>query len=77
MGIKDFFMRKMLGSQLKKSGLPEAQQEKLLEGMMKNPELFQKIAKEIKELEKSGKNQMFASMEVMKKYQNELRELMM
>lgn len=70
-------MRKMLGSQLKKSGLPEAQQEKLLEGMMKNPELFQKIAKEIKELEKSGKNQMFASMEVMKKYQNELRELMM
>lgn len=69
-------MRKVLTSQLKKSGLPEAQQQKLLEGMMKNPELFQKIAKEIKELEKQGKNQMFASMEVMKKYQNELRELM-
>lgn len=76
MGIKDFFMKKVLGSQLKKSGLPEAQQEKVMNAMMKNPELFQKIAKEVKELEKQGKNQMFASMEVMKKYQNELRDLM-
>lgn len=77
MGIKDFFVRKMLASQLKKSGLPEAQQQKIIEAMMKNPELFEKIAKEIKELEKQGKNQTFANMEVMKKYQNELRDLMM
>ncbi len=76
MGIKDFFMRKVLTSQLKKSGLPEAQQEKIMNAMIKNPELFQKIAKEVKELEKGGKNQTFASMEVMKKYQNELRDLM-
>ena len=76
MGIKDFFMKKMLGSQLKKSGLPEAQQEKVMNAMIANPALFQKIAKEIKELEKGGKNQMFASMEVMKKYQKELRNLM-
>ncbi len=76
MGIKDFFMKKMLGSQLKKSGLPEAQQEKVMNAMMANPELFQKIAKEIKELEKGGKNQMFASMEVMKKYQSELQKIM-
>ncbi len=76
MGIKDFFVKKMLRSQLKKSGVPEAQQEKLIEGMMKNPELFEKIAKEIKNLEKQGKNQMAASMEVMKKYQNELRDVM-
>ncbi len=77
MSIKDFFMKKILASQLKKSGLPQEQQDKLLNAMLKNPELFQKIAQEIKELEKQGKNQMFASMEVMKKYQNELRELMM
>ncbi len=69
-------MKKMLGSQLKKSGLPQDQQDKIMNAMLKNPELFQKIAKEIKELEKGGKNQMFASMEVMKKYQNELRDLM-
>ncbi len=77
MGIKDFFLKKMLGSQLKKSGLPQDQQDKLMEAMMKNPQLFKKIADEIKALEKSGKNQLFASMEVMKKYQNELRDLMM
>jgi len=77
MGVKDFFVRKMLKSQLKKSGVPEAQQEKLIEGMIKNPELFEKIANEIKNLEKQGKSQMVASMEVMKKYQNELREVMM
>jgi hypothetical protein len=76
MGIKDFFVKKMLGSQLKKSGLPQDQQDKLMNAMMKNPELFKKIGDEIKALEKSGKNQMFASMEVMKKYQNELRDLM-
>lgn len=69
-------MKKILASQLKKSGLPQEQQDKLLNAMLKNPELFQKIAQEIKELEKQGKNQMFASMEVMKKYQNELRQLM-
>jgi hypothetical protein len=77
MGIKDFFVKKMLGSQLKKTGLPQEQQDKLMDAMLKNPQLFEKIAKEIKELEKQGKNQMFASMEVMKKYQNELRDLMM
>ena len=76
MGIKDFFMKKMLGSQLKKSGFPEKKKEKVMNAMIANPALFQKIAKEIKELEKGGKNQMFASMEVMKKYQNELRNLM-
>lgn len=76
MGIKDFFMKKVLSSQLKKSGLPEAQQEKVMNAMLQNPELFQKIAKEIKELEKGGKNQMFASMEVMKKYQSELQKIM-
>ena len=67
----------MLKSQLKKTGLPEAQQEKLIEGMLKNPQLFEKIANEIKALEKQGKNQMVASMEVIKKYQNELRDVMM
>ena len=77
MSIKDFFVKKLLKNQLKKSGLPEAQQDKLIEGMLKNPLLFEKMAKEIKALEKQGKNQMAASMEVMKKYQNELRDVMM
>lgn len=77
MGIKDFFVKKLLKNQMKKTGLPEEQQDKLIEAMLKNPQLFEKIANEIKALEKQGKSQMVASMEVMKKYQNELREIMM
>ncbi|MDQ5901672.1 MAG: hypothetical protein QG580_387 [Patescibacteria group bacterium] len=77
MGIKDFFVKKLLKNQMKKTGLPEEQQDKLIDAMLKNPQLFEKIANEIKALEKQGKSQMVASMEVMKKYQNELRDLMM
>jgi predicted phage-related endonuclease len=68
-------MKRMLKSQLK--GVPEDQQEKLLTMIEKNPELFQKIAKEIQnKMKNENKEQMAATMEVMKKYQNELRELM-
>lgn len=76
MSIKNFLMKKMLGNQLKKSGLPQDQQDKLMNAMIKNPQLFEKMGKEIKALEKAGKNQMFASVEVMKKYESELRDLM-
>jgi len=41
------------------------------------PELFEKMGKEIKQKTKEGKSETAASMEVMRKYQNELRELMM
>ena len=42
MSIKDFLMRKMLGNQLKKSGLPQDQQDKLMNAMIKNPQLFER-----------------------------------
>jgi len=64
-------MKKMLKSQLK--GVPEAEQEKILKVVSENPELFGKIAKEIQEKIKNGEDQMAASMEVMGKYQNELK----
>lgn len=77
MGIKDFFVRKMLQSQLKKAGLPEAQQNMIIEAVLKNPQFFEKIAKEAKELEKQGRNQQAAMMEVMRKHQGELQKIMM
>jgi len=67
-------MKKMLKSQLK--GVPEAEQEKILKMVSENPELFGKIAKEIQDKIKNGANQMSASMEVMKKYQNELKDVL-
>lgn len=73
--LKRFLMKKMLKSQLK--GVPEDQQEKLITMIEKNPDLFKKIADEIqKKMKNENKEQMAATMEVMKKYQDELRTLM-
>ena len=74
MSIQSFLMKKMLKSKLK--DIPEAEQEKVIAAIEKNPELFQKIALEIQEKTKGGKDQMSAAMEVMQKYQTELKGLM-
>ena len=62
----------MLKSQL--GNMPKDQQERILEVVEKNPELFQKIAKEIKEETASGKDQMAAAMSVMRRHQQELQQ---
>lgn len=56
-------------------GVPEEKVDKILEIIEKNPELFQKIANEIQKETVSGKDQTTASMEVMMRYQNELKDL--
>ena len=70
--MKDFLMRKMLATKLK--GVPQAEQEKLLGMIEKNPDLFQKIASEVQEEMKRGKDQMNATMTVVKKYENEFEK---
>lgn len=70
----NFIMRKMLKSQMK--GLPEAQQEMILSAFEKDPNLFKKIAEEIKQKTKKGQNEQFASMEVMMKYKSQIQKLM-
>lgn len=73
MSLKTFLMKKMMASQLK--GVPQAEQDKLLAMIEKNPELFQKIAEETQAEMKKGKSQMTASMEVAKKYESEIKKL--
>jgi hypothetical protein len=73
MSIKNFFMKKMLSSQMK--GVPEGEQEKILAMVEKNPELFQKMAEEIQEEMKKGTGQMDAAMKVAQKYQDDLKGL--
>lgn len=75
MGIKNFFVKKMLQQKLK--SLPADQQQKILQAFEANPELFEKMGQEIQALQKQGKNQQAAAMEVMRKYQSELQKLMM
>ncbi len=72
--LKEMLMRKMLKSQMK--GVPEAEQEKILKIVMENPDLFQKIGKEVQEEMKKGKDQMAATMEVMGRYQDQLKGIM-
>lgn len=71
--IKEFFLKQAVKHGAK--DLPKEQQEQLLAAVEKNPELFSKIAKEIEELKKQGKPEMYASLDVMKKYQKELQGL--
>jgi chromatin remodeling complex protein RSC6 len=74
MGVKDFFMKKMLEKQLK--DLPAEQRDKMIAVISENPEFFQKIAEEIKAEQKNGKDQMAATMVVMRKHQGELQKIM-
>jgi len=75
MGIKDFMTRKLLERQMK--NVPPEQRDMVIKAVQENPELFEKIAKEIQEKTKQGKNQTAASMEVMRKYQGELQQVML
>ena len=60
---------------LRTQGVPEAQIDMFIKMMEKNPELFKTIATEIKSKMDAGADQQSASMEVMEKYENELKKL--
>lgn len=75
MGMQDFLLRQVARHKMK--DVPEAQREAMLQLVQKNPELFKKIGEEIdRRVKKGGENQMKATMEVMKKYREELAGLM-
>lgn len=69
--FQNFLLKKMLKSQ----GIPEAQINMFISMIEKNPQLFKKIALEIQEKVKGGMSQNDAGMEVMKKYEGELKAL--
>jgi len=72
--LKKFLLKKMMKSQLK--NMPKDQADMISTMVEQNPELFMKIAKETQALVKGGKDQMVATMEVSKKYEKELRQMM-
>lgn len=71
--LKNKAMQAMLEKQL--ANLPPEQREAVQNMVEANPDLFEKIAKEIEELKKTGVNELYAGMQVMKKYQSELQKL--
>ena len=72
--FKNLAMKTMLKKQLK--GVPEEQQEKILQAVEANPQLFEDIAREVQEKMKGGMSQMDATMSVMTKHQEELKKIM-
>jgi hypothetical protein len=70
--FKEFLMKKMLKAQ----GVPEEQIDMVLTLVNKDPELFKRIAEEIKQKTRDGKDQQTAAMEVMMAHQKEIQELM-
>ncbi len=72
--FKDFLMKTMLKRQLK--NLPPAEQERMMNMIEKNPELFAKIAQDIDKRMKGGMSQHEATMSVMKANQDELRKIL-
>lgn len=67
----NFILKKMLRTQ----GVPPEQIDMFVKMIEKNPELFKTIAKEVEEKTKAGMDQMTAGMQVMQKYQEELKKL--
>ncbi len=67
-------LKKMLKNQLK--GVPEDQQNKILQAVEKNPKLFADIAAEVEAKMKGGLDQQAATMEVMMSHRTELQDIM-
>jgi hypothetical protein len=73
--MKQFAMKKLIQSQMK--DVPEDQQQMILEMIEKDPQLFEKIAKEMQaELKANGNNQMAAASKVLPKYQQQIMAIM-
>jgi adenylate kinase len=70
---KNKLVDKLLEKKLK--DVPVEQREMIKNMVQKDPELFQKIAKEIEAKKKEGMNETHASMQVMTKYKAELQKL--
>lgn len=73
MGVKGFFLRKVIENQMKH--LPKDQREMFIRLFEENPKLFEKIAKEVKEKKRAGQDEMLAAAAVMQKYQSEIQQL--
>lgn len=71
--VGDFMLKQLLRSKLK--GMPQAEQDKLLGLIEKNPELFKTIALDAQKHMAGGKDQMSAIAEALRAHEEELRKL--
>jgi hypothetical protein len=77
MGVTSWITKKVLARKM--PGVSDEMLESMMQLMTENPELgelFKKIGEEVEVRTKKGEHQMFATMEVMKKHQVQLRAMM-
>ena len=74
MSIQSFLLGQAMKWKMK--DVPADQREQIMALVQKDPELFKKIGEEVEKRTKGGEPQMKATLEVMKKYKNELAVLM-
>ncbi|MHB1769820.1 MAG: hypothetical protein ACYCPH_01930 [Minisyncoccota bacterium] len=74
MSVQSFFLKRYANWKMK--DVPQAQRDQMIALVSKDPSLFKKIGEEIERRKKGGESEMKASMDVMKKYRNELSALM-
>jgi hypothetical protein len=69
----NFVVKKLIESKMK--DVPVEQREQIMAMIEKNPGFFESLVKEIQEQITNGKDQMTATMEVLKTHEAELREI--
>ncbi len=69
----NFLVKQMFKSKMK--GIPESEQNRIIEMIEKNPALFEKIGTEVQAKMKGGMDQNTAAMKVFKNYQKELEQI--
>ena len=72
--FKSFLLKQALKAKMK--DVPEAEREKMLALMEKNPDFFKKIGEEVQKRVKNGQSEMAATMVVIREHQAELQKLM-
>lgn len=73
MGVfKNFLLKQALKAKMKDA--PEAERERMLELIERNPDLFEKIGKEVQKRVKAGQSEMAATMVVMRQFQSQLQK---
>src|SRR5687768_17549609 len=72
--LKNFLLKKLVQSKLK--GLPQDQQDMIMTVVTENPDLFKRIADEVKAKTKNDMNEQMAMMAVMREHQGELQQIL-
>jgi hypothetical protein len=75
MSVQGFLLKQY--AKWKMKDVPADKRDQMLGMVEKDPELFKKIGEEVERRKRGGEAEMKATMEVMKKYRDELQQLML